>query len=121
MREIDHLNLTVSDLEKTVKFYTETLGFTEQHRFSNGERTYVFVNNGTLLYEIGENKDLKNGELRHIAYVSTDIQSDYNFYKEKGLTTTTLNCVDFMFEKGMRYFFIAGPCGESIEFCQKVQ
>ncbi len=119
MRTIDHLNLTVKDLDESVKFYTETLGFTEKHRFKNGDKSIVFVDNGTLLYEIMENKDITCGELRHIAYTSTDIKADYAHYEALGLTTTKLNCVDFMFDNGMDFFFIKGPSGEAIEFCHR--
>lgn len=49
-----------------------------------------------------------------------DIEADYKYCIDKGYTITTnaIECIPTVFEKGVRYFKIAGPSGEEIEFCQ---
>ena len=117
-RKLDHINLNVPDLEKTVKFYTETLGFKVVNRFKK-EREFVFVTDGNITYEFIENKNLTNAVIDHIAYVSDDIKADFDHFKSLGLLTTELGFVDFIFDNGVHYFFIKGEGNEKIEFCQK--
>ncbi len=117
-RALDHINITVPDLEKAVKYYTETLGCELTNRFKNGKE-FVFVTDGTITYELMEDTSLKAGVIDHIAYVSENIQADYDYYSKQGLTTTELEFIEFLFKNGVYYFFIQGAANERIEFCQK--
>ena len=117
-RTLDHINLAVPNLEEAIEFYTTTMGFKVVNRFKKG-REFVFITDGTITYELLENKELKETVIDHIAYVSEDIKADYEYFSKLGLTTTELGFVDFIFDNGVHYFFIKGAGNDKIEFCQK--
>ncbi len=119
-KNIDHINLTVPNLEKSIEFYTKTLGFKMTDRFSDGEMDFVFITNGKIVYELLEDPTLKETKLDHIAYTSKDIQADYDYFKNLNidLLLGEIDYLDFLFENGVYYFFIKGTGNEKIEFCQ---
>ncbi|ONI37660.1 hypothetical protein AN639_12130 [Candidatus Epulonipiscium fishelsonii] len=120
MKKIDHINVTVPNLEKAIEFYTNVLGYKVTHKFKGNDMEFIFVSDGNVTYEIIQG-DVSQAKFDHIAYVSEDIKADYNYYKnlDSNLLQGEVNYLDFLFEAGMYYFFIQGPNGESIEFCQK--
>ncbi len=120
-RDIDHINLTVPNIEKALEFYTGSLGFTVQDRYKNGGMEFVFITNGKIVYELMENPLLKTATIDHIAYVSEDIEKDFQHFKEQdsSLLLGEIGYVDFLFENGVYYFFIKGAGNEKVEFCQK--
>ncbi len=121
-RKLDHLNIAVPDLKEAVEFYTKTLGFKEKERYSNGTREFVFLTDGNITYELIENKALDSAVFEHIAYVSEDIEADFNYYKNLDsnlLLSPKVGYADFLFENGVKFFFIQGAGGERIEFCQR--
>ncbi len=121
LKEIDHLNVKVPDLEKGVTFYKEVLGFEEKSRYEKDGLVFVFMTDGNIVYEVMEDKEANEGYFDHIAYVSTDINADYEFFKsvDSSMLMGEVGFVDFLFEKGVYYFFIKGAGGEKIEFCQR--
>ncbi|MFI3237594.1 MAG: VOC family protein [Lachnospiraceae bacterium] len=120
-RVLDHINITVPNLAKSVDFYTTVLGFEVTHRFMNGAREFVFLKDGLNTYEVFENADLSAAVIDHLAYVSEDIEADYKHFMEvdSSMVVGEVGFVEALFENGMYYFFIKGPAGEKIEFCQR--
>ncbi len=120
-RSIDHINISVPHMEKALDFYTNTLGFTIKERYTGGGMEFVFITDGSTVYELLENTALEQAKIDHIAYISEDIEADYAYFKNKdaSMLLGEVDFVDFLFEKGVYYFFIQGPGQERIEFCQK--
>ncbi len=116
-RKIDHINITVPNLEEAILFYTQELGCTIAHRFM-GHKEFVFLSDGINMFELVEDTSLTQSVMDHIAYVSEDIQQDYAYYQKLGCVSTPLGYIDFLFDNGMDYFFINGG-NSKIEFCQK--
>lgn len=117
-RTLDHINLKVPNLEQSIAFFTEHMGFVVTERFKQGME-FVFLSDGNVTYELLEDQTLQGAIIDHLAYVSEDIQKDYAYYEALGMTTTSISCVDFLFENGVEYFFIQGKGNEKIEFCMK--
>lgn len=120
-RPIDHINLSVPNLDDAVEFYTNTLGFKIVGEFQKGDMKFVFVSNGTITYEIMQKTEFQIGTLEHMAYSSTDLQKDYDYFKsvKPDILMTEINFVAELFDNGMNFFFIKSPTGERIEFCQR--
>lgn len=120
MRElkVDHINLAVPNIDEAIDFYTNTMGFKLENEFSKNGLRFVFVTDGNLVYELLE-KPVTVATMDHIAYISEDIEADYTHFKQLGLTTTEIGFVDFLFNNGVKYFFIRGTANERIEFCQR--
>ncbi len=117
-KKIDHINITVPNMEQAILFYTNTMGFKVVNRFKK-DMEFVFMSDGNTTYELLENPTFTSTVIDHIAYVSEDIESDYKKYSELGLTTTPIGHVDYLFEKGVNYFFIKGPGNDKIEFMER--
>lgn len=120
-RPIDHINLSVPNLDKAVDFYTKVLGFKVVAEFNKGSMRFVFVSNGTISYEIMEQAGLDVGILEHMAYSSNDIQKDFDYFKnlDSNMLLSDICFIQELFDNGMYYFFIQSPTGERVEFCQK--
>lgn len=124
-RKHDHIGLGTNDLEATVNWYQEVLGFHEYGRCTAPDGTPVrFLTDGYLNYEIfqpvsGVKKELE-GKIDHISFMSEDIEKDYSDAVKAGFTVTT-NGVETMpdaWTNGCRYFKVRTPSNEEIEFCQ---
>lgn len=121
VKKLHHINIKVPNLEKAIKFYTETMNFEIRDRYTKGKMDFVFVTDGNVVYELLEDTSLQQAYFDHIAYESDDIQKDYDYYKnlDPNLILNEIGFIDFLFEDGMYYFFIKGAGDEKIEFCQK--
>ena len=120
--KLDHIGLAVTDVEASCAWYRDILGFTVIGDFvTDGVQVY-FLKSGDTVYEMYQ-EDLPaelQGKIDHISYVSTDIEADYAFCKDQGYTITTngIEGIPEFWEKGCRFFKIASPTGEQVEFCQ---
>jgi lactoylglutathione lyase len=104
---IDHYNINVTDLKKSLEFYEKALGLKEIRRKQAEDGSFIIVFLGddsssqklelTYLrdkegkYELGDNES-------HIAFVTDDYEAAYNLHKEMG-------CICYE-NKGMGIYFI---------------
>ncbi|EFM38541.1 glyoxalase family protein [[Eubacterium] yurii subsp. margaretiae ATCC 43715] len=111
-----HNNFNVLDLEKSMKFYEEALGFKEGRRkeASDGSFTLVYLTDGqskheleltylkdrTTPYDLGENEF-------HLAVEVDDFEAAHKKHQE-------MNCIVFE-NKAMGIYFIADPDNYWIE------
>ena len=98
--DLQHSGMIAKDLDETIKFYREVMGFELAGLFMNGENRCAFLRYGHLTIETweGDPAPMTTGAINH------EIQSIPSFWKH-----------------GIRYFNIYGPNGETIEFCQIVE
>lgn len=107
---IDHYNINVTDLKKSLEFYEKALGLKEIRRKQAEDGSFIIVFLGddsssqklelTYLrdkegkYELGDNES-------HIAFVTDDYEAAYNLHKDMG-------CICYE-NKGMGIYFIEDP------------
>ena len=113
----DHLNINVTDLDRSIQFYQEALGLKEHHRKNakDGSFTLVYLTDSTTnfkleltwlrdhpqAYQLGENET-------HLCFrVPGDYQEVFNYHKK-------LDCVCYENEE-MGLYFIVDPDGYWIE------
>jgi lactoylglutathione lyase len=112
----DHNNINVLDLEKSVEFYKDALGFVETRKFNAPDDSFTLVFLGdettghkleltcmkdrTEPYNLGENEF-------HLAVVTDDFDEAYAHHKE-------MRCICFE-NKPMGIYFIMDPDGYWIE------
>jgi methylmalonyl-CoA epimerase len=70
--EHDHVGISVTDLDAAVKWYSETLDFSVQHRFETHGLTLVFLTHGDAKLE------LLGGGATESAPVVTDVAESLN-------------------------------------------
>ncbi len=127
-RKHDHVGLATSDINATVNWYMDVLGFELIGDFVAPDGTQCkFIKNTDITYEVfqpvqGIDAGVQ-GKIDHFAYQSTNIEEDYNYCVEQGykITTNGIEAIPTFWSNGCRYFKIASPTGEEIEFCEIVQ
>ena len=113
---IDHFNINVLDLEKSLKFYEEALGLREERRKTADDGSYiiVFLGDGTtankleLTWLTSQVKpyDLGDEEF-HIAFKTHEFDVAYAHHKKMG-------CICYE-NKEMGIYFINDPDGYWLE------
>lgn len=124
-KKIDHVGVMVKDIDQSIKFYEEIVGFklkgTLPH--SNGVIKLAFLgfegSDETELELIqGYNDSLPTeGKVHHFAVTVDNIEEE--FARIKSLDVKLVDEEIIVLPNGYRYFFIHGPEGEWIEFFQR--
>ena len=123
-RPLDHLGLAVDCVESAKTFYTQVLGGKIEGKFfCEGDPNPVyFIRVGETLYEIYQEPVAEGarGKIDHVAFVSREIEADFQYCKEKGysITTNGIEAIPEFWANGCRYFKILSPTGEQVEFSQ---
>jgi len=115
---IDHVNLNVADMGRTLEFYEKALGFKEVRGVDPGDGSFLikYVSDGknnyyiefTWLkdkegpYELGDNET-------HIAIRTPDYDEAYKLHSQMGII-----CYE---NKSMGIYFIEDPDGYWLEIC----
>lgn len=112
--EVEHINVTTSDLEKTRQFYVEVLGMREGERppFSRpgawmylGDRAMVHISTGRV--PISQNSDAFD----HIAFKANDLLSTRAHLKQHGVAFKEFSVPD----RELHQLFLRDPEGMQIE------
>ena len=125
-RKLQHIGFSVNDIEKTTDWYVNVLGFevVNEATTPDGKVPIKFIKNGTTVYELYQPEQPLDEQIAkkidHLCYDSQNIEEDYDFCVKAGYTITTqgIEQLETVWENGVRYFKIAGPSGEEVEFCQ---
>lgn len=109
MFKIDHVNINVTDIGRSVKFYNDAFGLDEVRRITKDGFTIVFLSDGagrlielTWLkdkqgaYDLGDNES-------HICFSADDFEAAYKLHKEMGIVVYE--------NKDMGVYFIEDPDG----------
>lgn len=129
---IAHVALTVSDLERSVRFYRDNFGFTRQEtiRVEAEDLTICLLQAGGVVLELfayGSSEplpdyrrtpatDLRTIGTKHLALATADIATVYARLAANGVTLATELRV---FAHGLRYFFVADPDGILVEIMER--
>ncbi len=130
IRSIQHIGIPVTNIIASEAFY-KRLGFTNamQAAFmhNGGSGTCIMMKREEVIIELYqlpgselENiRNLKNGHIDHIAFDVPDIDEAFTVLKSGGFTIMEAAPVFLSFwQNGCKYFNIAGPDGERLEFNQ---
>jgi lactoylglutathione lyase/glyoxylase I family protein len=117
---LDHINVQTRDLENSVKFYSEALGFTLVKRVELGPIKLVFLTLGGATVELSEASERatrQDGAVDHFTLRVSDIFAAVEVLKNWGMELITPE--PKAIESIYRYiFFFRGPSGEKIELVQ---
>lgn len=117
---LQHIGLPTNDMEATLAFY-RSLGFELVRQEDNQGERVCFLRLAGLCIEAYENGKAvgKAGAIDHIALDVDDIEAAWDAvaaagYKPREEAIRTLP----FWERGVRFFNIQGPNGETVEFGQ---
>ena len=115
-----HIGIKVKDIDASIKFYTEVLGFELTHKQQNGSSVLAFLNIGTCLIELIQSavyEPRTSGQVDHIAVEVKGIEALVADLKAKGvqfLSDEISLCPGLL--DGVKNIFFVGPDGERFEF-----
>ena len=121
-KDLQHSGMIARDLDETIDFYTNKLGFELVGIYPNGENRCAFLRLGHLTIETweGEPAPMRTGAINHWALDTPDIDAAYEHALEMGLKIreNSIQSIPTFWQHGIRYFNVIGPNQETIEFCQ---
>jgi len=113
---IDHFNINVLDLDKSLAFYNKALGLEEirRNKAEDGSYIIIFLGDGstqnklelTWMKEMDRPYDLGDEEF-HIAFKTSDFDAAYKLHKK-------MDCICYE-NKDMGIYFINDPDGYWLE------
>ncbi|WP_137789952.1 VOC family protein [Bacillus sp. E(2018)] len=116
---IEHTGIMVSNMENSIKFYTEVLGLDLLDRFDHTsvpvELAFLGVE-GKVLVELiaGYTGSVTNeGKVHHIAFSVKNIEEQYELLQKKDVVMKDKEITEL---PNGKYFFFYGPDEESLEF-----
>lgn len=117
-RGLEHIGIKVQDMEKSIKFYTEVLGFEFINRMKPGDVELVFVKLGNTVIELIESDGSVYGDgvVNHIALNVTDILAAVEHLKRQKIEMISQEPKSI--GPGKYNFFFRGPSGEKLELFQ---
>lgn len=131
LKGVQHLGIPVIDLNETVKWYENILGFKEMYRTTiyNKERIDVaFLKSENLIIEVyqlsgdeyEEIKSRSRGHISHVAVYVKDIEAALEQVTSKGIVLDDSTkdgpvLIENFWSKGVKYVNLIGPNHEKIE------
>lgn len=124
-----HLGIPAVDLEASVKWYVDNLGFEVVYEKNLPEEPChaVFLRKGDVELEIYQNdaemieelKTRKHGHIDHLALKVDDVYAAFEEMKKVDCVFLDQEVQTLPFyEKGVAWFTVLGPNGEKVEFNQ---
>jgi len=113
---VHHVNVRAQDMENSLRFYTEMLGFSLISRFrAEGVELATLSLGGTLLEikKADENAPGQDGIIDHLAIRTADIFAAFDWLKSQGFELITPE--PRLIGSGEYILFFRGPSGEKIE------
>ena len=121
---LHHIAVEASDFDRSLRFYTEGLGFRSVLTFPEEDRTVAMLDTGDGTYvELfsGGSGERPRGSLLHFALRTEDCEAATERARDAGGTITE-EPTDVVLEGDppvpVRYSFCEGPDGEQIELLQ---
>jgi glyoxylase I family protein len=125
--KIDHVSINVTDIKKSLDFYSRVLGLKQQQTVDCGDFaiTYFALPDGSRLELFdyrGKNPNNPHEEnevgLRHIAFQVEDVAAHEKLLKAEGVSITLSTCD--LPNLGARVMLFLDPNGVTLEFCEKL-
>ena len=124
---IDHVSINVTDIKKSLDFYSRILGLKQQQTVDCGEFdiTYFALPGGSRLELFdyhGKNRNTSREEsevgLRHVAFQVEDVAAHEKLLRAEGVEIT-LPTRDLP-NLGARVLLFRDPNGVTLEFCEEL-
>lgn len=123
LKGIHHVAIICRDLNQSLSFYVDLLGFTVERTIYREERDSYKVDlqlNGTYLLELFTFPNAparpsypEAQGLRHLAFATDDLEAVQAHFKENNYPTESIRIDDFT---GKKFFFVEDPDNLPIEF-----
>lgn len=122
LRKADHIGIMVSDMDRSIAWYTEVLGLKLRQRVRLSERAELaFITLGDTEIELicrqGDFNFAREGVVNHLAFTVDDIAAVLAHLKAHGVTLRD-ETPRYLEAVQAQIAFFAGPDGETFELVQ---
>lgn len=120
LNKLEHAGIMVADMDRAIRFYTQTLGLPLRERRTFGTVDLAFLSVGDTEIElICGDADYVNrdGLVHHLAFTVTDLDSVIDTLRQRGVTFDTPEPTEVW--NGYRIIFFRGPDGEKLELFER--
>ncbi len=126
---LSHIGVFIRDIDKSLDYYTNTLGFECYYRADVGEaeKTRIaFLRQGTCIIELVQrpvSEQRGDGLVDHIALKVTGIEAVIEGLREKGVEFETEKPIELpgLLGGGVKYITFRGPDGEHLELTEELK
>jgi lactoylglutathione lyase len=120
IKKIDHIGLLIKNPEPAIEFYKNVLNFevsSEKSLHNMHVNVYDLKTQDDYIEIIQptSNEIMMSNGIKHIAFLSDDIEADYESIKNSGVE---LLHKEIQRHKDVSFFFMKSPGGEFIEIIQ---
>jgi lactoylglutathione lyase len=121
LKGLAHIGVFTADMDKSLEFYCDTLGFEHFYSCDMGQVKLRFVKAGSCIIELIRPADYAGGRgegvVAHIAVEVQGIRELVAALKAKGVVfkTEDVSVMPALFPSGSTNIFLTGPNGESLE------
>ncbi|MDF2568444.1 MAG: methylmalonyl-CoA epimerase [Sporomusa sp.] len=122
MIEVAHIGVVVTNVDKSLDFYTKVLGCQLEDTYQDDRIRLVFIKSGKQTIELIQHREdpvetRSAGRVDHIAFVVTDLNTELKNLRHHNVT--------LLFDQpkvvgNKKIMFFVGPDGERLEFVQKI-
>ncbi|MDT8861326.1 VOC family protein [Alkalihalobacillus sp. MEB130] len=127
IKRVEHVGIMVKDMEKSVSFYKDILGFSVRARLDRGDKELVFLSHeGLREFDIElildrQTPDIyfENGLVNHVAFVVDDINEVIMMCNKKGIHLEMGPVKKGM--NGRKTMRFRGPNKEMLQFVEEKQ
>ncbi|QCR30642.1 VOC family protein, partial [Priestia megaterium] len=97
IKRIEHVGVMVSDMNESINFYEDLLGFKLRIRVINSQKEIAFLTHDglpdfeiELLHDLSTNTSYSEyGLVNHLAFITSNIDEMIQEYKQKGIIFET--------------------------------
>lgn len=120
---VEHIGIKVNDIEKSIEFYTQVLGFSCSGRDVTNGIKLAFIQCGNTAIELIQPPegagDMGEGQVAHVALTVSDIDAAVAALRSKGVAFQSEEPeIHHDIMQGSRLIFFNGPDGEILELFQ---
>lgn len=124
---MEHVAIIVTDMDETIKYYSDMFGFKVRLRGSSNTREMAFLYleeqpsvEIELIRDINPIDDYnKSGIVNHLAFTVKDINKAINYYKKKGIEFLSPQPQPTL--EGGRMILFYGPSDELLQLVERVK
>ncbi|MBY0200775.1 VOC family protein [Priestia megaterium] len=127
IKKMEHVAIIVTDMDETIKYYSDMFGFKVRLRGSSNTREMAFLYleeqpsvEIELIRDINPIDDYnKSGIVNHLAFTVKDINKAINYYKKKGIEFLSPQPQPTL--EGGRMILFYGPSDELLQLVERVK
>ncbi|WP_308635910.1 VOC family protein [Paenibacillus silvisoli] len=124
VRKLEHIGIMVTNIEKSITFYTEVVGlkhlYTMMHTNNVIRLAFLAGADGQEseieLIEGYDGQLAEEGRTHHVAFTVDDVEAEFKRIQDLGVPLKDTEITTL--PNGARYFFFYGPDGEYLEMFQ---